>query len=825
MEEKICYGELSQEPSGLEIKNRALARQAAAEGFVLLKNDGGALPIENRKIALYGMGARKTVKGGLGSGSVEERCSVNIEDGLKNAGYKITTQSWLDDYDREYTAEYTAWHDMVEDNIKDLSSMPAMILAAHRYVFRYPSGRLITQADIDESDTDTAVYVIMRQAGEGNDRRLEPGDYLITDVERENLKLIGKAYAHTILVINIGGFLEMSFMDEIEGIDALVLFVQGGEEGGNALADVLSGVSDFSGRLAATIPMRYEDIPFSDKFSYLGGDKENSYYSEGIYVGYRYFDSFDKPVRYPFGYGLSYTSYEMSTGLISVRNGKVFVDVTVKNTGSFAGKQVVQLYVSPPRGSMDKEYQRLTAFAKTKELAPGRSQTLTLSFGLDAMASYDEAASAWCLDAGDYVLRVGENSRSTTAAAALRLSRRAVTVQCKSCMAPTDELPRFLPDTVRKVCSDGLPVVNIDPEMICTEVIDYTEPEYEETDEEKRILDGLTMEEQAQLLRGGDLQMAPKGSFDIAGAAGKTSTALLEKGLTNIIMSDGPAGLNIVNELYAMPDGTAMSAKIPERYNWGAPARQMAAQLAKIQAPKIYRYATAWPVSMLRAQTWNTELLEQIGDAVGQEMEEFGISVWLAPGMNIQKNPLGGRVFEYYSEDPLLSGELAAALTNGVQSHAGCSLTVKHFCCNNLEDNRTGVSANVSERALREIYLKGFEIAVKTAQPKTVMSSYNMVNHTYTPNSYDLLTNILRCEWGFEGLVMTDWGSCDEGLGDPALCTLSGNDLIMPGSAAYHTAILEAVQEGKLSPEKIRRSAARVLHLMLGSNTPVYTRQ
>lgn len=310
---RTLYGTTSPDPTELELQNRALARAAAAEGFVLLKNEGGALPLQSKKIALYGMGARLTVKGGLGSGSVEERYSVNIEDGLKNAGYEITTQRWLDDYDQEYRETYREYHDMVEEKVKGLTNPMEIIPLAHSFVYRFPSGRVIDPQDVAESGTDTAIYVLMRQAGECNDRKLEKGDYYITDIERENLKTLAAAYTHTILIINVGGHIDMAFLDEIKGIDAVVLFIQGGEEGGNALADVLSGKINFSGKLADTIPMRYEDIPFGDEFSYLNGDLENEYYKEGIYVGYRYFDSFRKPVRYLFGFGLSYTSFQTET--------------------------------------------------------------------------------------------------------------------------------------------------------------------------------------------------------------------------------------------------------------------------------------------------------------------------------------------------------------------------------------------------------------------------------------------------------------------------------------------------------------------------------
>ena len=817
------YGTLSSEPTVLELKNRELSRVAAREGFVLLKNDNKALPLKNKKIALYGMGARLTVKGGLGSGSVEERYSVNIEDGLKNAGFEITTEKWLDDYDSEYSSTYQEYHDMVEDKVKDLVNPMEIIPIAHSYVYRYPSGRLVTKEDIENSNTDTAIYVLMRQAGECNDRKLEKGDYYITDIERENLRIVSEAYKNTILVINVGGHIDLSFLDEIKGIDAVVLFVQGGEEGGNALSDVLSGKVNFSGKLSDTIPLRYEDIPFGDEFSYLNGDLKNEYYKEGIYVGYRYFDSFDKDVRYPFGFGLSYTDFKIETKSVSLDKTNINIKVAVTNIGEVSGKEVVQVYISLP-GS-NKEYQRLVAFQKTKELEKGETETMDLSFSLEDCTSYNEEKAAWILDEGDYILRVGNSSRNTNLSAIFDIPQTIVVTECKNCCSLQNKLPLFYPDKEREERAECEMRLRVNPEDFTTKTVSYIEPSIKETEEEKSILDSLTIEEEAWLLQGGDLRNPPKGTLEIHGAGGKTVTALLGKGIRNVLFSDGPAGVNIANKVKALPGGGFAPAMVPERYSWGVMGKAMKAQLERIPGEIVYRYATAWPVEMLLAQTWNKELLESIGKAVGEEMLQFGITIWLSPGMNIHRNPLGGRAFEYYSEDPVLTGELAASLTKGVQSHKGLGVSLKHFCCNNTEDNRNGISSNVSERALREIYLKGFEIAVKKSQPKTVMSSYNMLNHIYTANRHDLLTDILRSEWGFEGLVMTDWGSTNEKAGRPEKTAPSGNDLIMPGSDYNRECILKAIKNGEMTPEVVRRSACRVLRMMLNANTPVLIKE
>ena len=556
------YGTLSSEPTVLELKNRELSRVAAREGFVLLKNDNKALPLKNKKIALYGMGARLTVKGGLGSGSVEERYSVNIEDGLKNAGFEITTEKWLDDYDSEYSSTYQEYHDMVEDKVKDLVNPMEIIPIAHSYVYRYPSGRLVTKEDIENSETDTAIYVLMRQAGECNDRKLEKGDYYITDIERENLRIVSEAYKNTILVINVGGHIDLSFLDEIKGIDAVVLFVQGGEEGGNALSDVLSGKENFSGKLSDTIPLRYEDIPFGDEFSYLNGDLKNEYYKEGIYVGYRYFDSFNKDVRYPFGFGLSYTDFKIETKSVSLDKTNINIKVAVTNIGEVSGKEVVQVYISLP-GS-NKEYQRLVAFDKTKELEKGETETMDLSFSLEDCTSYNEEKAAWILDEGDYILRVGNSSRNTNLSAIFDIPQTIVVTECKNCCSLQDKLPLFYPDKEREERVECEMRLRVNPEDFTTKTVSYIEPSIKETEEEKSILDSLTIEEEAWLLQGGDLRNPPKGTLEIHGAGGKTVTALLGKGIRNVLFSDGPAGVNIANKVKALPGGGFAPAMVPE---------------------------------------------------------------------------------------------------------------------------------------------------------------------------------------------------------------------------------------------------------------------
>ena len=812
------FGSATQEPTKLELKNRLLARQAAREGFVLLKNENSCLPLKNSKIALYGMGARKTVKGGLGSGSVEERYSVTIEQGLENAGYTISSKKWLDDYDKEFNETYKEWHDFVEEQVAGITNPVELIPKAHSYVYRYPSGRLISDEDIILSDTDTAIYVIMRQAGECNDRKLEKGDYYLSDIEQENLKILSERYEKTILIVNVGGHIDFAFLDEIRGIDAVVHFVQGGEEGGNALADVLSGKYNFSGKLTDTIPMSYEDIPFGKEFSYLNGNLKDEDYNEGIFVGYRYYDSFDVPVRFPFGYGLSYTNFDLTVKEVQLVDSKVTIHINVTNTGKYSGKEVVQVYLAEPNSNQHKVFKKLVAFKKTDVIPPNETQVVKITFDMSESSYYDSKEAKWIIETGLYEVMVGNHSKKLQTIANIIVLNEIIVQECCNACLPTKELNELVVgNNISKTFSSNVPFhFYLSKESIQTKKL-LPEKLFVESQRETELLDNLTDEEMLNLLCGGDLQSQDENAFEIPGAAGKTTTSLIEKGIPNILLADGPAGVNVISKTCFIESQKFLATEVPERYQWGVLGKMMSQQLSRLKGEMVYRYATAWPVEMLLAQTWNLDLLYEVGCAVGQELKAFGLSIWLAPGMNIHRNPLGGRNFEYYSEDPIVSGYMASALINGVQSNKGVGVCVKHFACNNSEDNRNGISANVGERALREIYLKGFEIAVKNSKPMAVMTSYNKINQVYTANSSDLIQKILRQEWQFDGLVMTDWGSTNEQAAQPEMCILSGNDLIMPGNSYDHARLKQAFSDGILDEKIVRLSAGRVLRLILST--------
>ena len=812
---KIIKAPTTKEASALELKNRALARKAAAEGFVLLENDG-TLPLKEKRIALYGAGARMTVKGGTGSGAVRERYSVTIEQGLINAGYEIASTPWLDRFDRFYADTYETYRQEQEDRVKGMQNF-YQILGTVR-PFQHPTGIPITEEDVEASGCDTALYVLARQAGEGNDRVDEQGDYRLDDVEWENLEFVSAHYKNLVVIVNCGGVIDLSFLDKLH-VSALVYFVQGGEEGGNALADVLSGKKNFSGRLATSWAYRFEDIPSNTTYSYLGGDKYNQKYNEGIYVGYRFFDSFGVKPRYRFGYGLSYTSFAASLIEIVPENGEISVKAAVKNAGERAGLEAMLLYASVPFGETGAEAKRLVAFAKTKELQPGEEETVALSIALRELSCYDETQAAWVLRAGDYPLFLGD-----VPCAVLTLAREHVLEQCVNVCPPQHEITEITPPARPVFCADGVPRLALDTIVPETLVHRYETPEASDP-----VTDGMSAEQLIRLTVGGGTSNKNL-QVEAMGASGTTTPDLYETlGIPNVILSDGPAGLNLTSQVVELPDGSTKAARVPEnleaykRYFFGFAGMALKSQMADPKDGIVhYQYATAWPCSQLLAQSFDPALLEEVGDAVGAEMEAFGVTVWLAPGMNIHRNPLCGRTFEYYSEDPVVSGKLAAAIVRGVQRHPGKGMSVKHFAANNCELERNMSSSNLTERTLRELYLRGFEIAVKESGPMTVMAAYNKVNGVYCTNNYDLLVKVLRNEWGFEGLVMSDWDSMKASRED---CTVpaSGDvqkaaaaqcDLVMPGRPDQVEALQKGLESGAVRLDDLRRSAARVLWMV-----------
>lgn len=864
------YASRSPEMGEREKRNMERSRHIATQGMVLLENDG-TLPLRRTggRVALYGSGARRTVKGGTGSGDVNSRMTISVEQGLKEAGFTITTERWLERHSRACDEHMNSHKESMMKILAQKGAAGIADILNHPY--QNPDEPVITNEDIEKSDADTVIYVLARNSGESKDRSLSSGDYELTENERENLSIISRAYEKTILVLNVGGVIDTKLIRSLEGINAVLLMSQAGNISGYALADVLTGKVSPSGHLAATWAENYSDYPGASTFSYLNDNLDDEYYEEGIYVGYRYFDTFGITPAYPFGYGRSYTDFSISVENVTIVNNCVRTAAKVKNMGSeHSGREVVQVYYSAPEGKLEKPYQELAGYVKTKELAPGEVQEVEVSFPIVSMSSYDEERAAYVLEAGEYVVRVGNNSRNTHIAVLLELDEEVVTEKLSNRLKPEIDFKGLSAKGATSYTYEGeaqerrsapkmeiIPVTipvreNVSYSNVPVELIPLSENKVtmEEVAEGKTTLDELvsqlSVDELAQLCVGtarggfGSASVIGAASTACPGAAGDTTSALIEsRKVSNIVLADGPAGLRLSKSFVADGEGNPIPGL-------GESALGGIELLLGVEEPErpadavdYYQYCTAIPIATMLAQTWDVDMIEEAGDIVGEEMEEFGVTLWLAPGMNIQRNPLCGRNFEYYSEDPLVSGRCAAADTRGVQKHSGCGTTIKHFALNNQEDNRAHCNAHCGERAIREIYLKGFEIAIKESHPMALMTSYNLLNGVHTANLYELLTSICRDEWGFEGVIMTDWGTTGGGDFNPdavgsktmfkygvsnaAGCIKAGNDLIMPGSQQDVDTIIGAVNASKddvdypLSKGELQACAKRILKTILES--------
>ena len=809
-----------------ELDNRKVARRAAAEGMVLLKNEG-ILPLkEGTKIALYGVGASRTIKGGTGSGDVNERETVSIYQGMKNAGFEITTEDWIEDYDRQYQAARYAWRDEIEEKASKLEDQVSGFFNVYSTTpFRMPAGAPITQ-----TDAEVAIYILSRVAGEGADRFDAEGDYYLTKEEKQQLSDICSMYKHVIVAVNTGGLADLSFMDEYSNIEALLQIVQPGMEAGNAFADIISGKVTPSGKMTDTWAYKYEDYPNSKTFSHNNGNVDKEYYTEGLYVGYRYFDSFDIPVRYGFGYGLSYTTFETKVLATELKeNKKIVIETEVTNTGdTYSGKEVVELYATCPAGKLEKEYRRLVAFAKTGLLAPGQCEKPTLEIGLDKLTSYSEKEAAWILEKGTYVIWAGNSLEASAPCAVLNLDKEVVLTKTQNIcplkegleeMKQSSEKMNQKLEALLKVAEEEkVPIMELKAVDVETRVVEYHSNAECVPAEAREFVDTLSTEKLVALASGdpGKGQGSNLGSAGISvpGSAGETNDCALEDGIPGIVLSDGPAGLRLMKH-YNVYEGKIVNKPFKFSLEGGLFCEGEPADPGETR----YQYCTAIPVGTLLAQTWDTALIEEIGEMIGGEMEEFSTTLWLAPGMNIHRNPLCGRNFEYYSEDPLVAGKIAAAMTNGVQKVPGCGTTIKHFACNNQEDNRMGSDSIVSERTLREIYLKGFEIAITESQPMSIMTSYNLINGVHAANNEDTCTKAARCEWGFQGMIMTDWTTTEQGEDCTASgCMRAGNDLVMPGAFSDRDNLNQELADGTLSMDDLKACISRLVNIVWQSN-------
>ena len=832
-----------------EKQHIAAVRRLAPECMVLLKNDG-TLPLQEAgKLALYGSGARKTIKGGTGSGDVNVRHFVTVEEGLQNAGFTLTTGDWLDGYDQVVADARAAFYGALR---KEADA--AGVTGPH--MMMYAMGKACPEPDYElplNGEGDTAVYVLARNSGEGADRKPEAGDIRLTPTEIRDILALKEQYEKFVLVLNVGGMVDL---EPVKTVGTVLLLGQLGSATGDALADVLLGRAYPSGKLTTTwAPI--EDYASTEGF----GDPNDTYYKEGIYVGYRYFDTIGYVPTYPFGYGMGYTTFAVEPKGISADASHISVTASVTNTGAAAGKEVVQVYYSAPAGKLDKPYQELAGYAKTKELAPGESQEVTVTFATQSMASYCVECASYVMEAGTYLIRVGSSSRDTHIAGAVALDETKAVEKVKNICGDSgfeDLKPEWNPIAYEGEADekDKAAVIEIKAaDLAVQETVYQEEPEeipagpcvrFEEVVNGTKSLDafvaGLSDEQLAYLCIGAykeaeDLmEVIGNASSTVAGAAGETTHQLEDLGMPVLVMADGPAGLRLA-PTYKMVGGMAKATapSLPGELTALLKPEELQAMAENAPkpseeeqaAPTNYQYCVAIPIGTGLAQSWNNELVKTCGDLIGEEMEMFGTHLWLAPAMNIYRSPLCGRNFEYYSEDPYLTGCIAAAVTDGVQVHEGCATTIKHYACNNQETNRYFSNSNVGERALREIYLKGFEICVKRSQPHFVMTSYNLINGEHACSLKDIQTGTLRDEWGFAGVVMTDWlvtgGMGASGEKWPcASCAgnvKAGNDITMPGIPSDKADILKALADDThpyaLSRGQLQLAAKRVLGMIL----------
>jgi len=746
----------------------ALSKEAAKEGMVLLKNEGNVLPLKKgSRAALFGKATFDYVKGGGGSGDVTVSYIRNLYEGFQALAGKVSVFEELAEFYRKNIARQYA--EGKQPGTTEEPEVPEELVRKAR------------------AFSDTALISICRFSGEGWDRKNE--DFELTPREASMVEKVKAAFEKVVVVLNVGGVVDTEWFREEAGIQSVLLAWQGGIEGGLAAAELLTGEGNPCGKLSDTFAKRLSDYPSTDGFR---DAEEYVDYVEDIYVGYRYFETVPgaaEKVNYPFGFGLSYTSFSLAEPLVEKRGDAFLVSVGVCNTGGMAGKEVVQVYYSAPQGKLGKPARELAAFGKTRLLQPGETQTVTLSFQMKDMASYDDlgkvAKSAYVLEKGAYHFYVGTSVRDTVEAGYVmvldedlvveQLSPKMVPVQLKKRMLSDgsfEELPLGSPvDTDENVLEplklwdvDGLtPVVKFRDRYVLWKP-DQSRHMLAETAE-----GALSVEEfLAQL---SDVQLA-----ELLGGQPNTGVAntfgygnLPEYGVPNIMTADGPAGLRI--------------------------------------QPECGVNTTAWPCATMLACTWNPELAERVGAAGGAEVKENNIGAWLTPAVNIHRSPLCGRNFEYYSEDPLLAGKMAAAMVTGIQSNH-VAATVKHFALNNKEENRKNSDSRASERAIREIYLKAFEIIVKEAAPWSIMSSYNIINGRRASENRELLEDILRGEWGFQGMVTTDWWTGGEHYKE----VKAGNDVKM--GCGFPERLLQAMEKGVLTRREMEICAGRVLELI-----------
>ncbi len=797
---------------------RKTARKIAESSIVLLKNEGRLLPFaERQKIAFFGRAQTSLIISGNGSGAAQgEKQSDLLEECKSRSLFPIAA---LEKFYREQ-AENAA---KSQGNGMDFSKLKEMVNSGLMYeIFgRYspPAEEFAVPDELIEGsarETDTAVLVLGRQSGgEECDRHLQ-GDYYLTDSESKLVEQVCRAFSKVAVALNTNGLIDLSWLEKYPAVKSVLFIGIPGEEGPAALANILCGRVNPSGKLAVTIAERYEDYPAAKHFSWdkdhpeailtyedygLSADENGSVgfekspvtvYQEDIYLGYRYFDSFRKKPLFPFGFGLSYTDFSLSGADVEKGNSGVTVSTFVKNTGDRPGKQVVQLYVSAVGTKSPRAYQELKGFAKTKELQPSESENLSIFIPWEGLACYVEETASYGIEKGEYLLRLGDSSANTQVVGKIIVEEDILTQRCQNCLGPR-ECNRGKIDFLT---AEG-PFSPTPPagQALTLSAADFTSTPDNFADGTELSLKDFSIEQLASLCVG----YGPGTPFAAFGDADAPCT-IFDQGGRPVTTNDHPAGFNG----YVSP--AIQSKGVSSIFYKDGPAG-----VGKI----------AWPTEMLTACCFDQALLAEFGDAVGQECEELQVDVWLAPALNLHRHPLGGRNFEYYSEDPYLTGACAVAVARGVQENHPVLVCAKHFAVNEQETYRRGSSKKnydaadsiLTERAARELYLKPFEMLVRAGLLHSIMTSFNKINGAFAGGNKDLCTHILREEWGFDGAVVTDWGDMDVVV-DGADAVAAGNDIVMPGGPPVISQILKGCEEGRVTREQLETAVSHHLNVL-----------
>lgn len=790
-----------------EIKHQNVLATLSSECVLFLKRNND-FPLANvSDVALYGNGVRHTIKGGTGSGDVDIHEFTNIEQIFESRHVAVTSKKWLDAYDIK-KEEYKK--DFVKRIKKEAKKQ-------HTPAVAYSIGYVVEEGEYDiplEDNSEVAIYVLSRNAGEGGDRKLVKGDYYLTDTEVRDIHELAKTHKKFLLVLNVSSVIDLSQILDIENI---LLLSQLGSLTSETLFDIIYGFKYPSGKLTTTWA-KYEDYPHYKEF----GDRDDTLYKEGIYVGYRHFDTFKVQPYFEFGYGLSYTNFDIKLSKVSQKGRIINIDVLVKNIGDRVGKEVVQLYQQKPSQKLDNPTKMLVNFAKTKELKPGENDVLSMSFDIGDFPSYDTSRDMYILSSGIYQLSMGNSSRNVKAIASVEIKDEIILKKVKHRYDNINYNIDVNPDEVTYEKHKNHFV--IDPSDFIYQQNQYFSYKVEIP---QKISELSNME--AAMLSCGDIKGTIKSLVGeacslVVGGAGETCLKIKKIDNLAVSMCDGPAGIRLTKHFVRTPKG---DYKISVDPLWKDLLLFLPGIIKplfnkeknkKIDGEHHYQYTTAIPTATALAQSFNRDVIKACGDVVREEMELYNVDVWLAPALNIHRNVLCGRNFEYYSEDPYLSGECAAAMVNSIQSTGSRAAVIKHFACNNQETNRTNNNSQVSMRALREIYLFGFERAIKLSHPKAIMMSYNLLNSEHTSESRFLATDILRNEWQYDGLIMTDWILTGQVYNKhskyPPVYASNiikcGVNLCMPGGKSDIKDILAALRSKKLTRAELLNNAAIV---------------